>query len=115
LGLVTAQLEAQSEEAERLRERMVTAYQDAQLAGEDYLSTAHIIKDTQDLMYNEDRAAEYQRVLDTQKQTGLDMNTLFKANAGDLEAIRVVQSRITGLVQDEMDANFEKTGMAFQY
>lgn len=103
LGLVTAQLQTQQEEADLLKERLSEAYRSAAEAGRSYIDTATIIKDTQDLMYNPDRAAEYSRVLDTQKQTGLDLNTIYKANAGDLEAIRIVQSRVTELVDEQVE------------
>lgn len=95
LGLVTAELQKQEEQAEALRTRMVDAYKAAAEQGMTYIDVAGEIANAQDLMWNPDRADEWQKVQDTQKKTGLDMSEVLKANAGDLDALAVVQARVT--------------------
>ncbi len=104
LGLVTAELEKQREQAEALRDRMVDAYRAAGEAGNDYLDIASIIADTQDVINNPDRAEEYQRLLDTQRDTGLQMSTILKANAGDLAALEVVMSSVAKATAADLEA-----------
>lgn len=107
LGLVTAEMEKQKEQAEALRTRMVTAYGDAAQAGLDYLDVATIIADTQDLINNPERAEEYQKVLETQKITGIDLSTIYKANAGDLDALRIVQDQMNAARHEAAEAGEE--------
>lgn len=94
LGLITATIQAQQEEAQKLKERMSDAYSGAAAAGLAYIDTATIVANTQDLMFNTERADEWKKVQDTQKQTGLEMSTILKANAGDLDAVRLVMGRV---------------------
>lgn len=94
LGLVTAELQAQEERAERLRDRLSAAYQDAAQAGRDYLDVSQLIAEANDLIYNPDRADEWKQVQEDAKTLQLDVNTLIKANAGDLTAQSVVQKEI---------------------
>lgn len=107
VGLIGASLVAREEEAHALRDRMVSIYQDAAAAGQEYLPVAAQIAESQDLMFNPDRAAEWKRVQDTQKQTGIDMATILQANAGDLESIEIVQGRINGLIDEQIAKNIE--------
>ena len=107
LGAITAEFQKQQEEAEALRARMTDIYQAAAEAGVEYLSTAALIADANDVMYNTERADEYKRLQDTQKQTGLDMSTILMANAGELDAIETVQGRINKLIEEERTARRE--------
>lgn len=101
LGLITAELEKQQEQAERLRERLSNAYRDAAESGSQYLDTAALISNASDLMFNKDRAEEWKNVQSDANKLGLDLNTAIRANAGDLDSQREVQERINALVQDE--------------
>lgn len=101
LGLVTAELEAQEERAEKLRDRLSSAYQEAAKAGRDYLDVSQLIANMNDLMYNPDRADEWKQLQEDARKLRLDESTLIKANGGDLTAQAVVQKEINGLVRDE--------------
>jgi len=101
LGLVTAELTKQQEEAEQLRERLSNAYKEAAESGAQYLDTAAIISNASDLMFNKDRADEWKNVQSDANKLGLDLNTVIRANAGDLDSQRDVQERINALIQDE--------------
>ncbi|WP_251439142.1 hypothetical protein [Microbacterium sp. USTB-Y] len=107
LGVMTAELENQQREADELRDRLQAAYRDASDAGRAYLDIAQIIANQQDLINNPARAAEYAKILDTQKATGLDMSTILKANAGDLDAIAVVMGRVSDANKSATDAGDE--------
>jgi hypothetical protein len=110
LGLITDALTTQQEEADRLKDRLSDAYSGALQAGRDYLDGLDIIADAQDLAFNPDRKGEYEKVLETQKQTGLDIATILKANAGELESIEIVQGRINDLWKNVDEVNiFEET------
>ncbi|WP_460002763.1 hypothetical protein [Microbacterium xylanilyticum] len=95
LGLVTAEIEKQQQEADELKARLQAAYREASDAGRAYLDIAQIIANQQDLINNPDRADEYAKILETQKKTGLDMSTILKANAGDLGALAVVMGSVS--------------------
>ncbi|MDR7113881.1 ElaB/YqjD/DUF883 family membrane-anchored ribosome-binding protein [Microbacterium trichothecenolyticum] len=95
LGLITAVIQQQQEDADRLKERLSEAYSKAAEEGRAYLDTATVIANAHDLMFNTDRADEWSKVQETQKRTGLDMSLLLQANAGDLAALEVVRRRVT--------------------
>ncbi len=99
LGLVTAELEAQRERAEQLRERLSSAYRDAAEAGRDYLDVSQIIANANDLLYNPDRADEWKQLQADAKELQLDQNLLIRANAGDLTAQAVVQKEIASYME----------------
>lgn len=101
LGAVTAELQKQQAEADALRERLSSAYQEAAEEGRNYLSTAQIVADANDLIFNPDRAEEYKRLREDAKQLNLDEATVIRANAGDLDAQAVVQEQINGLLRDQ--------------
>lgn len=94
LGLVTAEIQKGQKEAEILGDRLRKAYEEAAESGAEYISIAQVIKDQQDLMYNDERATEWAQVQRTQKETGLEWSTVLRANAGDLDAINVVQREL---------------------
>lgn len=101
LGAVTGELQKQQEEADRMRERIGDAYKGAAAEGRRYLDTAALISEASDLMFNPDRADEYKRVLADAKQLDIDRNVVIRANAGDLDAQRIVQERINELLADQ--------------
>nr|WP_315266026.1 hypothetical protein [Microbacterium lemovicicum] len=112
IGVVTAELQRQQEEADKLNERMTEAYQSAAEAGQAYIQEADVIANWQDLIFNKDRAEEYKKVQDTINATGLDRSTIMKANAGDLDALAIVQERITEAWKKEGDeANLFTDGL----
>lgn len=101
LGRVTAELEKQQEEADRLKDRLRSAYQEASQEGRDYLEVSQLIADANDLMFNPDRAEEYKKLQEDAKTLHLDQSLLIRANAGDLEAQKVVQGEVNKLLEDE--------------
>lgn len=101
LGLVTAELQRQQEEADKLRERLSGMYQKAAEEGRSYLDTAQFIAEATDVMFNPDRADEWKRLQEDAKELGLSQQTLIQANAGDLDSLAEVQKRVNGLVDEE--------------
>lgn len=97
LGLVFAEMEAQKEQAEQLRERLSGLYQGALESGRDYIDQAQFIAEAQDLYFNPDRAEEWKQLQADAKQLGLEDSEIIKANSGDLHAQALVQARINDL------------------
>ena len=97
LGLVFAEMEAQKEQAEQLRERLSGLYQGALESGRDYIDQAQFIAEAQDLYFNPDRAEEWKQLQADAKQLGLEDAEIIKANSGDLHAQALVQARINDL------------------
>jgi hypothetical protein len=114
VGLIGAEFVQRQEQADELKKRISDMYLQAVEDGESYLTTASIIGDTQDLIFNPDRADELARVMETQEQTGLDLATIYKANAGDLDAIKLVQSGISTEIDKQIDKN-TRAGEAANY
>ena len=108
LGLVTAELQKQQEEADRMRDRLSAAYQGAAEDGRTFIDAQTMIADGLDLIFNPDRAEEYKRVLSDAAQLGVDRATVIAANTGDLEAQQEVQEQINRLLQDSN--SYEATG-----
>ncbi|MCC2034117.1 hypothetical protein [Microbacterium allomyrinae] len=103
LGLITAELQKQQEEAQKLRERIGGMYQAAAEDGRAYLDTAQLIAESVDVMYNTDRADEWKRVREDAKTLALDESVVIAANAGDLAAQEQVHGRINALMEDAAD------------
>lgn len=108
VGLITAELVNQNEQAEFLRERLSNAYLEAAQAGRDYIDAAQAVQEAQDLMFNPERAAEWKQIQADAKTLGLDVGVVIDANAGKGEAQREVQERINGLLQQAKD-NYNET------
>lgn len=108
LGLVTAELQKQQEEADEMRARLSAAYQGAAEDGKRFIDTQTIIADGLDLIFNPDRAEEYKRVLSDASQLGLDRSVVIAANTGDLKAQQTVQAQINRLLEDA--GSYEATG-----
>lgn len=100
LGLVTAELQKQQEQADALRDRLSGAYQEAAQAGRNFLDVSQYIAEAQDLMFNADRADEWKQVQSDAKTLGMDIGDVIRANAGDLEQQQRVQERINALMDD---------------
>lgn len=112
LGLVTASLQEQQKEADALKARLSDAYRAAAEAGRDYIDQATVVAQWNDLAFNPDRAEEYKKVQETIKTTGLDVSTVMKANAGDLDALAIVQERATQAWRDQgEEANIFSDGL----
>lgn len=107
LGLITAVIQQQQEEADRLRDRLADAYRKAAEEGRAYLDTATLIANAHDLQFNPDRGDEWAKVQETQRKTGLEMSLLLQANAGDLAALEVVRRRVTEADKEAADAGEE--------
>lgn len=103
LGLIIASLDAQTEAAERLRERLSSAYTQAIEDGRNYINEAQVIAELQDLMFNPDRVGEYNRLLEDQKTLGLDIEVLAGANIGRQEDLETIQKRINTLKEEGTD------------
>ena len=101
LGLVTAELQKQQEEAEKLRARLSDMYREAAEEGRSYLDTAQFISEATDVMFNPERADEWKRIREDAVELGMTEQELIKANSGDLAALAQVQERINGLIDDE--------------
>ncbi|CAI9386089.1 hypothetical protein [Microbacterium sp. T2.11-28] len=106
-GLITQNLEDQQEDADKLRERLAGAYQEAAEAGRDYLTVSQFIAESNDLMFNPDRAEEWKQLRSDAVVLQLDEGTIIKANLGDLTAQEVVRSQIAKKVQEARDADVE--------
>ncbi|WP_315551258.1 hypothetical protein [Microbacterium aurum] len=103
LGLVTASLQEQQEQAEKLKERLSDAYTEAARAGRDYLDQVQVISQVQDLAFDPERAEEWKQVQADAKQLGMDTKDVAAAYVGDLDKQHAVMDRITALEQDRLD------------
>lgn len=110
LGLITASLEEQQEQAEKLRERLSDAYGEAARSGRNYLDTVQIISQVQDLAFDPERADEWKQVQEDANRLGLDTKDVAAAHVGDLEKQRVVMDRITALQRDQVERAREYVG-----
>lgn len=108
LGLVTAELTKQQEQADEFRRRISAAYQGAAEDGRTFIDTQTMIADGLDLIFNPDRAEEYKRAIEDASQLGLDRSTIIAANTGDLEAQQIVQEQINRLLEESN--SYELTG-----
>ena len=107
LGVVTAEITKQAEEAEFLRERLANAYIEAAQEGRNYISAAQAVSEAQDLMFNPERAGEWKQIQEDAKRLSLDIGVLIDANAGKTEAQATVHERINALIAQEKAAHTE--------
>lgn len=101
LGLITAELEKQQEEANKLRQRLADVYKSAAEEGRNYLDTAQIISEANSIMFDPDRAEEWKRLQQDARDIGLDQERLIAANAGDRDAQLEVQTAINAAIDEE--------------
>lgn len=109
LGLVTAEITKQQEAAQRLRASFSEAYQEAADGGRKYLDAAQITQAANDLIFNPDRLAEYNKLKEDAIKLGIDDNQLILARAGDQEALNAVL-QATAEKQQELKATTEDAG-----
>lgn len=101
LGLITAELLKQQEEASKLRERLADAYKAAAEEGRNYIGTAQLIAEANSIMFDPDRAEEWKRLQQDAKDIGLDTERLIAANAGDRDAQLEVQNAVNAAIDEE--------------
>lgn len=102
LGMVTAELQQQQEEADKLRERLGSAFEAAVEDGRNYIDTAQLISEANDVMFNPDRAKEWKQLQAEAKGLSLDNSVLIAANGGNLDAQQEVLGRINALRDDAL-------------
>jgi uncharacterized membrane protein len=100
IGLVTAELQRQQEEANKLKERFSEMYSQAAEDGLKYLSTASIISSTNDLLFNPERAQEWKDVQADAVKLGIDANTLALARNGHEESLAVTLEAVSQAEDD---------------
>lgn len=101
LGLVTAEIENQNERVQALREYFSQAWQEAVAGGKEYIDTATVIGEMNDIIFNPDRVEEYKRIQEDANKLGLDRQTLLQAAAGDQESLNIVTERTNELVEEQ--------------
>lgn len=114
IGLVTAEVLKQQEEAQRLQEYFAGAYRSAVEEGRKYIDQATIQKEAQDLIFNPERAGEYKRLQEDALRIGLDANTLILAQVGDQESLNAVLERTTQVRAEEKAAAEEAGSTAIR-
>jgi hypothetical protein len=100
LGLIAAELTKQKDLADELKEGLTSAYQEAAAEGRDYLTEAQIIAQANDIIFNPDlfkKQAQNARVL------GLDVATVIRAQAGDVDALAVVSAVATAAEEKRLE------------
>jgi vacuolar-type H+-ATPase subunit I/STV1 len=109
IGLVTAELVRQQEETEKMKQRFSEMYLQAAEDGLNYISTAAIIANTNDLMFNTDRAGEWKSLQEDALKIGIDANTVALARNGHEESLAVVLAAIKS-EYDNVKAAAEEQG-----
>lgn len=109
IGLVTAELQRQQQETDLLKQRFSDMYQQAAEDGLNYVSTAAIIANTNDLMFNPDRAREWADVQADAVKIGIDANTVALARNGHEESLNVTLAA-TAAARDALKAKAEDGG-----
>lgn len=101
LGAVTAEIEAQNERVQKLKDYFADAWREAVEGGRDYIDTATVIGEMNSIIFDTDRADEYKRIQEDSNRLGIDKNVLLKAAAGDQDALNVVTDRTSKLVEEQ--------------
>jgi hypothetical protein len=101
LGLITAEMQRQQEEAERLRERLSGLYQAAVEEGRTYLNQSQIVAEINSIIFDPDRAAEWKQLQEDANTLGLDRATVLSAQAGSIAEQEVVLERVNQLLGEE--------------
>jgi ElaB/YqjD/DUF883 family membrane-anchored ribosome-binding protein len=109
IGLAGAELTKQQEQIDAMKQRYSDMYAQAAEDGLNYISTAQIIAQTNDLMFNPDRANEWKSIQEDAKQIGLDANTVALARNGHEESLNVVLAA-TADARDALKAKNEEAG-----
>jgi hypothetical protein len=109
IGLVTAELVKQQEAIEAMKQRYSDMYQAAAEEGLNYIGVAQVIANTNDLMFNTDRANEWKSVQEDAIKIGIDANTLALARNGHEESLATVL-QATADAQEKLKTSTEERG-----
>jgi hypothetical protein len=90
IGVVTEVLQTQQEEADKLKEAMAGAYQEAVSEGRKYLDEAQIIAGVNDILFNPDKKSIYEQAINDARTLGVESNDVLRALAGDQEKINLL-------------------------
>lgn len=93
IGLVTAELDKQKERAQEVRDGLVQAYLDASIAGRNFLTEEETIAAARAVIEKDDQASRDKRAEDA-KLLGLTTSTLILAEAGDRNALSMIEDTI---------------------
>lgn len=100
LGFITAELEKQNEKAQELKEYFVDAWTAATEAGKDYIESATTASRITEIAQGADWADERTKAMEVEKATGLDLSLIYRALAGDMDAIGVVSKELEQAEKD---------------
>ena len=109
IGLVGEELTRQQEQIAEMKQRFADMYQKAAEEGLNYISVADVIANTNDLMFNPDRANEWKSVQEEAVQIGIDANTVALARNGHEESLTTVLAAVSAK-RDEVKAKAEEGG-----
>jgi hypothetical protein len=110
IGLVTAELVKQQEAIAAMKQRYSDMYQAAAEEGLNYISVAQVIANTNDLMFNTDRAGEWKSVQEDAIKIGIDANTLALARNGHEESLLTV-IQATADAREKLKTTSEEAGI----
>jgi len=100
IGAVTAELQRQQEELDKLKERLGGMYQEAIEDGRTFISDQQIQAGMMDLIWNPDRAQEYKDTSEAANALGVDHVDIMRARNGDEEALNRIVGRSKDLYKD---------------
>jgi predicted transcriptional regulator len=92
IGLVTAELTKQQEEAEETKQALIDMYKEAIEEGRNYLSEAQILGAVTDIMFDTEKMERYRKEAE---QVGVDVETYVRAQAGSYEDLQLVVGAAT--------------------
>jgi hypothetical protein len=109
LGLIAAELTKQKDLADELKEGLTSAYQEAAAEGRDYLTEAQIIARANEIIFNPDL---FKKQAENAKTLGVDVATVIRAQAGDVEALAVISAIALQAEEDRLaaTAGYQSTG-----
>lgn len=87
LGLVTAELTRQQEEADAVKQALTDAYKSAAEEGRAWLDEAHIIAAATDILFD---SGKYENAVDEARRIGIDVNTYIRGQAGSYSELKLV-------------------------
>jgi chaperonin cofactor prefoldin len=103
LGLITSTLLEQTEQADLLKQALASAYASAVEEGRAYLDEAQIIKGVNDLLFDPEQDSLYKQLAEDARTLGVDVDTMLRAQAGDLEALNVAMEAGKQIATDALD------------
>ncbi|HWU29341.1 MAG TPA: hypothetical protein VN041_09660 [Microbacterium sp.] len=99
LGLVTAELEKQQEEAAKFRERISDAYRGAAEDGRTFIDDQTKISAALDILFDPERAEDLKTAQKDAITLGLDLSKILAAQTGDTAALAEVQTAVAAVQQ----------------